>query len=79
MQPSAEGVLDVVLPADHQYCIAGMGTFKGELEKDFLKNFEKNVLDLCNSKKLNAKQCGVLARDIQYKRELDKRDKAGAQ
>jgi hypothetical protein len=30
-----------------------------------IKAFEKNVYDLCHTKKLDDKQCGVLAYDIQ--------------
>jgi hypothetical protein len=58
-----------------KYCIAGMGMFKDALDKDYLKNFEKNVFGLCSTKKLNPKQCDVLARDIQYQKELDKVDR----
>jgi hypothetical protein len=36
------------------------------------KTFEKLAADLCSAKKLDAKQCSVLARDIQHQRELDK-------
>lgn len=50
-----------------KYCIAGMGMFKGGALD--LKDFEKNVFNLCSMKKLNEKQCSVLARDIQYQKE----------
>lgn len=52
-------------------CIDNMYV-SAENKKNYHKTFEKSVYDLCSTKKLDAKQCGILAQDIQYQKELDR-------
>lgn len=68
LNKTGERVRDPLLPK--KSCMDNM--FVGTASRDYLKMFEKNVYDLCSAKRLDMKQCGVLARDIQFQKELAK-------